>query len=112
MGEQSAISWTDATFNPWWGCTKVSPGCDNCYADEFDRRYGPSHFGKGVPRRVFVDADDRLHSGRPNVVIGRKHNVLDVAFDVKGRGNGLLVGFPLVTTAHSHEMQSERAVAA
>lgn len=32
MGEQSAISWTDATFNPWIGCTRVSPGCDHCYA--------------------------------------------------------------------------------
>jgi protein gp37 len=33
MGENSGISWTDHTFNPWIGCTKVSPGCDNCYAE-------------------------------------------------------------------------------
>lgn len=33
MGEVSAIAWTDATFNPWWGCTRVSPGCENCYAE-------------------------------------------------------------------------------
>jgi protein gp37 len=33
MAEQSAIEWTDSTFNPWIGCTKVSPGCDNCYAE-------------------------------------------------------------------------------
>lgn len=32
MAEQSGISWTDATFNPWIGCTRVSPACDNCYA--------------------------------------------------------------------------------
>lgn len=32
MAETSAIEWTDATFNPWIGCTKVSPACDNCYA--------------------------------------------------------------------------------
>lgn len=33
MGENSAIEWTDHTFNPWIGCTKVSPGCDHCYAE-------------------------------------------------------------------------------
>lgn len=32
MAEQSAIAWTRSTFNPWIGCTKVSPGCDHCYA--------------------------------------------------------------------------------
>lgn len=33
MGEHSAIQWTDATFNPWIGCQRVSPGCVNCYAE-------------------------------------------------------------------------------
>ena len=33
MGADSAISWTDHTFNPWFGCTKVSPACDHCYAE-------------------------------------------------------------------------------
>ncbi|TCS37453.1 protein gp37 [Paucimonas lemoignei] len=33
MSENSKIEWTDATFNPWIGCTKVSPGCDHCYAE-------------------------------------------------------------------------------
>lgn len=33
MGETSKISWTHATFNPWWGCTRVSPGCEHCYAE-------------------------------------------------------------------------------
>lgn len=32
MAEQSAIEWCDSTFNPWIGCTRVSPGCDHCYA--------------------------------------------------------------------------------
>ena len=32
MGERSAIEWTDHTFNPWIGCTRISPGCDRCYA--------------------------------------------------------------------------------
>lgn len=53
MGEVTGISWTDHTFNPWWGCTKVSPGCDNCYAEAFDKRVGGAHWGKGEPRRVF-----------------------------------------------------------
>ncbi|CAB4180282.1 COG4422 Bacteriophage protein gp37 [uncultured Caudovirales phage] len=33
MGEKTGIAWTDHTFNPWIGCTKVSPGCDHCYAE-------------------------------------------------------------------------------
>jgi len=55
MGETTGISWTNHTFNPWWGCTKVSPGCDNCYAETFDKRVGGDHWGKGQPRRVMGD---------------------------------------------------------
>jgi protein gp37 len=55
MGRETNISWTDASFNPWWGCTKVSPGCDHCYAEAFDKRVGGAHWGKGMPRRVFGD---------------------------------------------------------
>jgi len=56
MGENSSIGWTHHTFNPWWGCTKVSPGCDHCYAETFDRRVhgvGKGHWGPSSPRRVF-----------------------------------------------------------
>lgn len=53
MGTETGIAWTDHTFNPWWGCTKVSPGCDHCYAESFDKRVGGAHWGKGQPRRVF-----------------------------------------------------------
>jgi protein gp37 len=42
MGESTSIAWTDATFNPWWGCERVSPGCAHCYADTFARRIGMS----------------------------------------------------------------------
>jgi protein gp37 len=55
MGKTTGISWTDHTFNPWWGCTKVSAGCDHCYAETFDKRVGGNHWGKGAPRRVFAD---------------------------------------------------------
>jgi protein gp37 len=39
MGEKSAIEWTDATWNPVTGCTKISAGCDNCYAARFSERF-------------------------------------------------------------------------
>ena len=52
MGETTGISWTDSTFNPWIGCTQVSPGCDNCYAMIQDRRWGHDSWGKGTPRRL------------------------------------------------------------
>jgi protein gp37 len=52
MAEQSAISWTDGTFNPWIGCTRVSPGCDHCYAArDNERRKWVAGWGAGVPRR-------------------------------------------------------------
>ncbi len=40
MGKTTAIEWTDATWNPWIGCTKVSPACANCYAERDMKRYG------------------------------------------------------------------------
>lgn len=46
MAEQTAIEWTDATFNPWIGCTKVSPACDHCYAEALmDFRHGRVEWG-------------------------------------------------------------------
>jgi protein gp37 len=50
--KDSAIEWTDHTFNPWIGCTKVSPGCTNCYAEARDQRFANGvHWGKGAPRQ-------------------------------------------------------------
>jgi protein gp37 len=40
VGENSKIEWCDATFNPWYGCTKVSPACDHCYAESWAKRSG------------------------------------------------------------------------
>lgn len=52
MAIESAISWTDATFNPWIGCTKVSPACEKCYAERDNARRGwVPGWGPGVPRR-------------------------------------------------------------
>lgn len=51
MGEHSKIEWTDHTFNPWIGCTKVSPACDHCYAENMmDHRYGRVLWGSGEDR--------------------------------------------------------------
>ena len=49
MAKNSAIEWTDHTFNPWEGCTKISPACDNCYAAERAARYKTVEWGG--PRR-------------------------------------------------------------
>lgn len=53
MAENSNIEWTDATFNPWWGCTKVSDGCKFCYAQNIANRYGHAVWGPGATRRTF-----------------------------------------------------------
>lgn len=53
MGKETAISWTDSTFNPWWGCTPISPGCAHCYAATLDHRTGGDCFGAGKTRRTF-----------------------------------------------------------
>lgn len=52
MGDNTKIEWADHTFNPWIGCTKVGPGCDHCYASDWDKRWnGAEHWGPGAPRR-------------------------------------------------------------
>ena len=56
MAEKTGIAWTDSTFNPWWGCTKVAPGCDNCYAATLDHRTGGKHWEPLVePRTMSTD---------------------------------------------------------
>lgn len=51
MSDESNIEWCDSTFNPWIGCTKVGPGCDNCYAEaDFDLRKHRATWGPGNPR--------------------------------------------------------------
>jgi protein gp37 len=47
VADKSAIEWTDATWNPVTGCTKISPGCDHCYAERFSERF------RGVPGHPF-----------------------------------------------------------
>lgn len=52
MAQQSEIEWTDATWNPVTGCTKVGAGCDNCYAERFAERF------RGVPNHLFSQGFD------------------------------------------------------
>jgi DNA repair photolyase len=47
MASSTAIEWTDATWNPVTGCTKISAGCDHCYAERFSERF------RGVPGHPF-----------------------------------------------------------
>lgn len=57
MGENSAIEWTDHTFNPWIGCTKVSPGCEHCYAEGVAERFNMASWGAGMPRKLTSDSN-------------------------------------------------------
>jgi protein gp37 len=52
MSDNSAIEWTDATWNPVTGCTKISPGCANCYAETFAERF------RGVPNHPYEQGFD------------------------------------------------------
>ena len=52
MAEGTKIEWADHTFNPWVGCTKVTPGCDHCYAEaRMDTRLNVVSWGAGQPRK-------------------------------------------------------------
>ncbi len=52
MSAKSSIEWTDATWNPVRGCTKISPGCTHCYAETFAERF------RGVPRHPYEQGFD------------------------------------------------------
>lgn len=83
MADTTEISWTDHTFNPWWGCTKVAPGCDHCYAAEWDKRFGGKHWEKDTDPRTMSDANwkkpaqwNRKHPGT-KVFCGSMCDVFD-----------------------------------
>ena len=59
MAGTSKIEWTDATWNPVTGCTKISPGCDHCYAERFAERF------RNVDQHPYAQGFDlRLHDAR------------------------------------------------
>lgn len=73
MGTNTAIGWTGHTWNPWRGCTKVSPGCDNCYMFAGQRRGGlnPEQItrtGKALWRAPYKWNTEAAAEGRPHRV--------------------------------------------
>ncbi len=101
MSEHSAIEWTDATWNPVRGCTKISPGCKHCYAETFAERFRgvPRHpFEQGfdlrlvpeklevplkwrTPKRIFVNSmSDLFHEDIPTEYIARVGRVMQDAY--------------------------------
>jgi protein gp37 len=100
MADSSDIEWTDATWNPVTGCTKISPGCDNCYASRFSERFRgtPGHpFETGFDltlrperlqqpllwkrsRRIFVNSmSDLFHKGVPTRFIEQVFDTMEQA---------------------------------
>ncbi|MXX91107.1 MAG: phage Gp37/Gp68 family protein [Boseongicola sp. SB0677_bin_26] len=100
MAQKSDIEWTDATWNPVTGCTKVGPGCDNCYAERFAERWRgvaghpyeqgfdlklwpsrlehPVHWRK--PRMIFVNSmSDLFHKNIDRCFIDRVFDVMERA---------------------------------
>jgi protein gp37 len=100
MSDHSTIEWTDATWNPVTGCTKISPGCKNCYAETFAERFRgvlghPYEQGFDLklwperlqwplrwksPRMIFVNSmSDLFHDGVPNDYIQRVFDAMEEA---------------------------------
>ena len=100
MSDGSAIEWTDATWNPVRGCTKISPGCKHCYAETFAERFRgvPGHpFEQGFdlrlvpdalelplrwrsPRRIFVNSmSDLFHEDVPEAFVRQVFEVMRLA---------------------------------
>ena len=55
MGENSKIHWTDHTWNPWWGCVRISPACCNCYAENLAKRMGLNLWGPYADRKEWTE---------------------------------------------------------
>lgn len=100
MADGTAIEWTDATWNPVTGCTKLSPGCDHCYAERFSERFRgvPGHpFERGFditlrperllqplqwkrPRKIFVNSmSDLFHKEVPFSFIDSVFDTMEMA---------------------------------
>ena len=96
MAESTQIEWTDATWNPVTGCTKVTAGCDYCYAERF-RGVGGHPFENGFdltlrparlkqplkwrqPRRIFVNSmSDLFHKEVPATFINSVFDTMEKA---------------------------------
>lgn len=76
MAENSKIPWTDDTFNPWVGCQKVSPACDNCYAEGWANRCGrPGLWGGALQRTTDANWKQPLKWNRKAEKDGQRRRV-------------------------------------
>ena len=100
MAENTKIEWATHTFNPWEGCQKVGPGCDHCYAETRNARFGGGtarNWGPGAPRRRTSTANwrkplawDLEAAGtgvRPRVFCASLADVFDNAVDPEWRAD-------------------------
>lgn len=63
MSAETKIEWCDASLSPWEGCTKVSEGCANCYAETRNRRFSEGqNWGKGAPRRLIASFEKNANA--------------------------------------------------
>ena len=102
MSENTKIEWADHTFNPWEGCQKVGPGCDNCYAEARNARFAGGvavNWGPGAPRRrtspanwrkplqwdAHADAFKAQHGRRQRVFCASLADVFDNAVEPEWR---------------------------
>ena len=106
MSDRSAIEWTDATWNPVRGCTKVSPGCKHCYAETFAERWRgiPGHaYEQGFDLRLVPEAlEIPLHWKRPRTIFVNSMSDLfheEIPFDYIDRV------FAVMRRAHWHRFQ-------
>ncbi len=77
MSANSKIEWTHHTFNPWWGCARVSPGCEHCYAEAFAKRTGNDVWGPAADRRFFGEKhwDEPRKWNAAAAKVGERHRV-------------------------------------
>lgn len=100
MGATTKIEWTDSTFNPWWGCERISPACDHCYAASWAKRSGEANLWEGERRRTSAenwkqpvkwnrqhDAFFAEHGRRRRVFCASMADVFDNAVDAKWRSD-------------------------
>lgn len=77
MAKETKLEWVHHTFNPWWGCVKLSPACKNCYAEAWAKRVGSRVWGDNADRRFFSDKHWRepLRWNRDAAAAGERRRV-------------------------------------
>lgn len=80
MGEATGIEWADHTFNPWVGCTKVSPACDHCYAEDWAKRFKGPAWGKERRRTSAANWKQPLKWNREAAAFREMHGRAPMVF--------------------------------